>query len=128
MRKLNIILLAIGIILTGSSAFAQKASGEPVDELLNVYIPNAFTPNMDGKNDVFKPIVSGGIIDFYEIVIMDRTGKEVFASSDPREVWNGTFRGSDYLSSPALFVYFLKVKSAASLEYQVFKGHVVMIR
>lgn len=128
MRKLNIILLVFAFILVGSKTFSQKSTGEPTEKLLNVFVPNAFTPNMDGLNDVFKPVISGGAIDFYEFVIIDRTGKEVFSSSNPKEVWNGTFRGSDYLSSPTLFVYFLKVKSVESLEYQVFKGHVVMIR
>ncbi|NEN25819.1 gliding motility-associated C-terminal domain-containing protein [Cryomorpha ignava] len=128
MRKLNILLLAFAVIFVGANALAQKSTGEQPDKLLNVFVPNAFTPNMDGLNDVFKPVISGGAIDFYEIVILDRTGKEVFSSSNPKEVWNGTFRGSDYLSSPTLFVYFLKVKSVESLEYQVFKGHVVMVR
>lgn len=128
MRKLTIILLAFAFIFVGANAFAQKSTGEPTEKLLNVYVPNAFTPNMDGLNDVFKPVISGGEIEFYEIVIVDRTGKEVFSSSNPKEVWNGTFRGSDFLSSPTLFVYFLKVKSVESLEYQVFKGFVAMIR
>lgn len=128
MRKFNLILLAFTLIILVSNASAQKSTGEPADKLLDVFIPNAFTPNMDGMNDVFKPIISGGAIDSYEIVIIDRTGKEVFSSSNPQEVWNGTYRGSDYLSSPTLFVYFLKVKSVESLEYQEFKGHVVMLR
>lgn len=128
MRKFNISLFTFVLFLIGSTVFAQKSTGEPTDKLLNVYIPNAFTPNMDGMNDVFKPVISGGAIDSYEIIIMDRTGKEVFSSSNPQEVWNGTFKGSDYLSSPALFIYIVKVKAVESLEYQVFRGFVAMIR
>src|SRR5690606_20741790 len=126
--KLTFLLLALGITMMSTSAFAQKSSGEPGEGLLDVYIPTAFTPDMNGLNDLFRPVIHGGEIDHYEFVIIDRMGKEVFASKDPNEAWNGTVQGSKYLTAPALFIYYLKVKSATSLEYQVFKGHVVVVR
>lgn len=132
MRYLKTFIFSIAIMFVAAQGMAQKSSGQTASQsegvLLDVYIPNAFTPNMDGINDVFKPIISGGEIEFYELVIIDRTGKEAFSSKEPSEVWDGTTPGSNYTSSPNLFVYFLKVKAVESLEYQVFKGHVVMVR
>ena len=132
MKHFNTFIFLIAITLCSTQLVGQKSSGQTAPQsegkLLEVYIPNAFTPNMDGMNDVFKPIISGDKVDYYELVIIDRTGKEVFSSKEPSEVWDGTTPGSNYTSSPSLFVYFLKVKSVSSLEYQVYKGHVVMVR
>lgn len=55
----------------------------------NVLIfPTAFTPNGDGKNDVFKPLVKG-FFDFYELSIFNRWGQRVFYTTDPLKEWNG---------------------------------------
>lgn len=106
----------------------EKSIDELNDGLLEVFIPNAFTPNMDGHNDYFKPVISGGELEYYELNIIDRTGKMVFSSKEPTDVWNGTTPGSSYVSSPSIFLYYLKVKSVSSIEYQEFTGHVVMVR
>lgn len=132
MRYLKTYFFLFALLVGASQALGQKsldpASVQSEGTLLDVYIPNAFTPNMDGTNDVFKPIIAGGAIEFYELVIIDRTGKEAFSSKNPKEVWNGTTPGSNYTSSPSLFVYFLKVKAVDNLEYQVYKGHITMVR
>lgn len=132
MRYLKTFIFVLAVTVCSTQAVAQKSSDQTGNQsegkLLEVYIPNAFTPNMDGKNDVFKPVISGGEIEFYELVIIDRTGKEAFSSKEPSEVWNGTTPGTNYASSPSVFVYFLKVKAVDNLEYQVYKGHITMVR
>ena len=60
--------------------------------MLGFYIPNAFTPNNDGKNDVFKPIIFGNII-HYSFMVYNRWGQKVFESNDLLKGWNGTFHG-----------------------------------
>ena len=52
-----------------------------------IYAPNAFTPDGDGINDVFKVTVSG--IPFYYLRIFDRWGTVVFETDDPNGVWTG---------------------------------------
>lgn len=56
-----------------------------------IFIPNAFTPNGDGTNDLFE-IKYFGIAE-YSIVIYDRWGEEIFLSDRPGEAWDGTFKG-----------------------------------
>ncbi len=126
MKRLILFLLVIGTSMNG---FAQKSTDDtnPEDEL-QVYIPNAFTPNFDGKNDVFAPVISGPEIENYELAIYDRAGLQVFYSTDPSEVWNGSHSGGEYLTASNVYVYFLKVKSVADIETQTFKGHVVSVR
>jgi gliding motility-associated-like protein len=51
------------------------------------YIPLAFTPNYDGKNDVFK--VEGSEISSLSLTIFDRWGNEVFSGSDANAIWDG---------------------------------------
>jgi gliding motility-associated-like protein len=56
------------------------------------YIPNAFTPNNDGSNDIFKPIVSGNLAE-YHFEIYNRFGQKIFTTKQINEGWNGTIKG-----------------------------------
>ena len=55
-----------------------------------VYIPNSFSPDGDGLNEVFKPVISSSIeSDSYLFQIFDRWGQVVFSTRDVNEGWNG---------------------------------------
>jgi len=55
-----------------------------------VYIPNAFTPNSDGLNEVFKPEISCfETLKSYKMHVYDRWGNIIFQSSDYAAGWNG---------------------------------------
>jgi gliding motility-associated-like protein len=58
------------------------------------YIPTAFTPNRDGKNDIFKPLIFGNIV-FFEWVVYNRYGEKVFSSSLPGQGWDGMYKGTE---------------------------------
>jgi gliding motility-associated-like protein len=57
-----------------------------------IYVPNAFTPNGDGLNDVLRAIPLG-IKTFIGFNIYDRFGHIVFSTKDPSRGWDGTFKG-----------------------------------
>jgi gliding motility-associated-like protein len=57
-----------------------------------VYLPNAFTPNGDGKNDIFRPIFAGAASTF-RFAVYDRWGRVVFVTSTPGAGWDGTTGG-----------------------------------
>lgn len=57
-----------------------------------VYLPSAFTPNGDGRNDLFRPKFAGAV-SHYKFAIFDRWGRQVFESGNPSEGWNGTAGG-----------------------------------
>jgi gliding motility-associated-like protein len=70
-----------------------------------VAIPNAFTPNGDGKNDVFFPILAGNFQEVTEFRIYNRWGQLVHNSNTP---WDGTF---DSKTQPAgTFVYYTIIR------------------
>jgi len=75
-----------------------------VDCDCDIYLPNAFTPNADGINDVFK-METLCELETFEIQIFNRWGEEVFSSTDPEFVWRGEDDGNDYFSSPAVYAY-----------------------
>ena len=64
-----------------------------VDQGFQVYIPNSFTPNGDGLNDIFKPKYFG-VRRVAHFGVYDRWGKELFRTLYKNEGWDGTFNGN----------------------------------
>ena len=63
-----------------------------VYEDLIFYVPNSFTPNNDGTNDVFLPVITAGLDDQkYTLLIFNRWGEIVFESNDPSVGWDGSY-------------------------------------
>lgn len=56
------------------------------------YVPTAFSPDGNGKNDTFKPTFYGTVSN-YQFSIYNRYGQQVFSSATPNEGWNGTTKG-----------------------------------
>ena len=64
------------------------------NDLVRLTVPNGFTPNGDGLNDIFLPVVSNADqIKFYRFEVYNRWGQLVFESSKPGEGWDGKFNG-----------------------------------
>ncbi|HRE63385.1 MAG TPA: PKD domain-containing protein [Ferruginibacter sp.] len=57
-----------------------------------IYVPTAFSPNGDGRNDILKPLLVG-ISSFEYFAVYNRYGEMVFKSSDPNRGWDGTVKG-----------------------------------
>ncbi len=90
----------------------------------SVYLPNAFTPNGDGKNDQFSAIVYGHPEE-YMIRIYNRYGEMVFTSSDPKIRWDGTYKGRD----ADVGVYFFEFSTRCMDGAETYKkGDVTLIR
>jgi gliding motility-associated-like protein len=94
-------------------------------EKLRVYVPSAFTPDGDGINEVFVPVVLGA--DFYEFTIFDRWGAILFESTIVGEPWLGEVNGGEYFAQPGLYLWHLKVLGQ-DLEGREYSGHVMLIR
>jgi len=68
-----------------------------------VFLPNAFTPDGDGLNDVFQLRSTEAFTKGFQITIYDRWGKVVFTSNNPQFEWDGTFDGESLGSG--IFAY-----------------------
>ncbi|MBP5562425.1 MAG: choice-of-anchor L domain-containing protein [Bacteroidales bacterium] len=62
----------------------------PVEDNFAFYTPNSFTPNNDGKNDIFLPKVRDVVN--YEFLIYTRTGELIFATNNPEQGWDGNVK------------------------------------
>ncbi len=73
-------------------------------------MPNAFTPNGDGKNDEFGPVGQIHSLENYQLTIYDRWGSKVFSAKSPDEKWNGKFDNQGNELPPGVYVYELQYK------------------
>lgn len=96
-----------------------------------VWVPNAFSPNDDGVNDGFYPVVTE---DSYRIIrsmsIFDRWGallfqKSDFPPNDPAEGWDGRFRGEPL--NPGVYVYLIQLEWKNG-EIQLIQGDFTLVR
>jgi gliding motility-associated-like protein len=88
-----------------------------------VYLPNAFTPNGDGLNDVLK--VEGFNVEELYMAVYDRWGEKVFETNSLDHGWDGSFRGQTI--SGDVYGYYLKVKCPGGLEFFK-KGNITVLR
>ncbi|MEZ4800412.1 MAG: PKD domain-containing protein [Flavobacteriales bacterium] len=94
-----------------------------------VYIPNSFTPNNDGLNDVFKPELDGrDFITKYQFTVFNRWGEKVFETKDPKLAWTGDSKSNGYYSPNETFSYQLVIQLEQSAETKVYRGLVTMVR
>lgn len=95
---------------------------------LLVYVPNAFTPDDDGLNEAFRPILSGATVNHYRFTIVNRWGEVVFESTDPSEAWPGNMRGGDHYVQTGAYVWLLEVGTEENRIREQFTGHVTVVR
>lgn len=62
------------------------------DCLKGLFVPTAFTPNQDGRNDIFRALIFGNVKSF-EFSIFNRWGQMIFRTQDPAKGWDGTIGG-----------------------------------
>lgn len=94
-----------------------------------VYIPNAFTPNGDGINDLFKPVINCTIRS-YSLMILNRQGEVLFESNDPELGWAGEFQNGEHYVQNEVYIWKLEVKGelAPARSIQKITGRVTAIR
>ena len=87
-------------------------------------MPNAFTPNSDGRNDTFFISNPFTLETLEAFEIFDRLGNKVFTTTSVSASWNGTFKGKD--ANPGMYLY--KVKYTCQGQELVKSGSVMLIR
>ncbi len=116
------------IVTDGNGCTDQRTKTIIINELLNVYVPNSFTPNNDGVNDVF--FVQGTDIDptRFELSVFNRWGERVFHSKDINEVWDGSVNGGAYYAQNEVYTWQLIVYALTTVERYELSGSVVIMR
>jgi gliding motility-associated-like protein len=93
-----------------------------------IYVPNAFTPDGDGRNDVFLPIVSGIDRSDYVFRIFDRWGQKIFETEKTDEPWLGNINGGGHYVQNDVYVWQIITKDLISGESKDYVGHVTIVR
>ncbi len=88
-----------------------------------VFVPNIFSPNSDGQNDILY-VRGQGILNF-TFMVYDRWGEKVFESTALESGWDGVFRGQEMM--PAVFMYVVDVNFKNGSN-QVISGDVTLVR
>ena len=92
----------------------------------DLFIPNVFTPNNDGKNDFFQIFGNLPALKFIHIMLFDRIGELVFESNEINFKWDGTFKGQ--LLPPAVYVYTLRAVFDDDHTDKLYNGTVTLLR
>jgi gliding motility-associated-like protein len=89
----------------------------------DIYFPSGFTPDNNGRNDLFKMLNAYRITEF-KLSVYNRWGEKIFETSNPLEGWNGTFK--DKKQDSGVYVWYCSFKKNNKKEER--RGTVVLIR
>jgi gliding motility-associated-like protein len=95
-------------------------------DVLQVHVPNAFTPDGDGINDLFGPVLNGQPVAEYEFLVYDRWGETIHRSLVPGPSWNGMVAG---IEAPiGVYTWQLFYRAEGSTQRREARGHVTVVR
>ncbi len=97
-----------------------------INGVFNFYVPNTFTPNGDGINDLFYPTGEAIDTEDFEMLIFDRNGHILFETTDTNSGWDGTKSGA--VIPQGVYVWKISVKDYYTGDRHVFRGHINLIR
>ena len=99
-----------------------------LNSVLQVWVPNAFTPEQDGLNEIFLPIIKGAKPDGYHFTIFDRWGTVIFESTEIGEPWIGDVRDGKAFAANGTYVWRLEVQPLQDKSLKVYTGFVTLLR
>lgn len=94
-----------------------------LEDVYSVGVPNAFSPNGDGVNDILY--VRGNNISQLELIVYNRYGQKVFETNSMNEGWDGTMNGREL--NAGVFGYYLEANFTDGTK-QVEKGDITLVR
>lgn len=125
----------LSVTKTGTYSLTASSDGCTKKDTINITvvpcsdciaIPNAFTPDHDGLNDIFQPIISCPVLK-YSLIIVNRFGQEVFRTTQANQGWDGTFKGLD--EGLGTYYYLLEVLFDYPDAFEsIHQGDVTLIR
>ncbi len=98
-----------------------------VEPIVNFFLPNAFTPNNDTKNDVFQGVGTLADLLDYEMIIWDRWGELIFQTKDPFEGWNGKKNNVGREEPNGVYVAYVRYTDPRGRKFEI-KEYATLIR
>lgn len=97
-----------------------------IREDFNVFIPNTFTPNGDGNNDVFNVKGLGLKVTGFSMELFDRWGHSMFSTKDITKGWDGTVKGQP--AQDGVYIYKIFAVGANGEGRKEYVGHVTLMK
>jgi gliding motility-associated-like protein len=120
---------AYNVVVTDANNCITASQIQLEQELCcQLFMPDAFTPNGDLRNDVYKIIERGGGVILGEFRIYNRYGQVVFSTSDINKGWDGTFKGKDQNSDTYFYILQYQCNDKGIISPKVAKGSIILIR
>ena len=89
-----------------------------------LFVPNIFSPNGDGLNDILY--VRGEEFETFNMIIYSRWGQKVFESNDPTIGWDGTYQGEQLPADT--YVYHVSGRQVGNATPVALSGNVTVLR
>jgi gliding motility-associated-like protein len=115
----------IKVLVTNDICTVRDSININVLQTCNIFIPNSFTPNADGKNDVFK-ILNAELAKDFNLEIFNRYGERIWIGNDQSKGWDGNFKTS--LAPNGNYIWILKYKDGLSNKDILLNGSVLLLR
>ncbi len=106
-----------------TNSYAIDILNNELDCDYHVYLPNVFSPNGDGENDILYVLGKG--VETINLTIYNRWGNKVFESNDMTQGWDGTYNGNE--QGNAVFVYYISATFVNGLRVED-KGNVSIVK
>lgn len=126
-------VVASDSLLPGPDGVEVQNTSEPsnvvcVDNCPIYFLPNIFSPNQDGSNDVFEPFPYK-FVDSIDLKIFNRWGVLVFETTDPDILWNGTYTETGEICSDGVYYYTIQVNTIrlAGIVPESFSGSLQLV-
>lgn len=120
-----------GVCLTvtdSNSCTAKYCDQIKIDNDFNIYVPTAFTPDGDGLNDLFYPVLSNIAVTEYKFWITNSRGEVVFSTTNLNAKWNGGSKDSNYFGENKIYNWHIIAKPEHNVETTYYTGSVMLIR
>lgn len=105
-------------------SITEQLTIKPEPRCLTVFVPSAFTPNGDGRNDVFRP-ANAFFTQNMRLQVFNRYGQMIYNGTGPNAKWDGTYKGAN--QTAGAYVYWLTYTDYLGMNKRV-KGNFILIR
>ncbi len=116
----------VSVNINGNDCYAYANIPVTVIPNYDLFIPNVFTPNGDGNNDVFRMFGNLTALKFVEVEVFNRIGEKVFSSNDIYFEWDGYYKGRP--ADAGVYVYQIKTVFIDNHTEKLYKGTVTLLR
>jgi gliding motility-associated-like protein len=109
---------------TSTVGCGSGVSSAKIKVYRDIFIPDAFSPNDDGKNDLFRVIAANNYKQF-KLLIYNKWGSILYSSNNINESWDGRYKGQ--LQATGAYVYYVEIRPPANKKI-IRKGTLMLLR